>query len=444
MNITRRLTVPAFALAIALLNVLVAVSVWFAAERLTKGGATVLIGFTSAVVATALAFWFATGLTSSVRQGHQADASESRAHEEAVAAAVSEVRERARVLAQALDESALQTGSAISRITQVLEGFEPDSQGARDTGDTAAVVARLRQAIDRVATGAEEQGRHVQVAAETADQLASDLSGLSDIMNRIREVEVQNGESASTGLAVVAKTAEAMDHIRQAVDDAARRLQDLGTASGQIGQITLVITDIADQTNLLALNAAIEAARAGEHGRGFAVVADEVRKLAERSAASAREIAGLVGGIQSGTANLTAAMERSRNEVEAGANLAGEAASALRTVVEKVEQTVIGTEDAAMLVTANATAAEQSQKAVSAVAAVVGDNTSITEDMSASAVQVEAILSGASEAATQYAAAVREVAAAAFGAGPVVKGLHSLAVDLRGLADQLNLPAADD
>ncbi|MGE5591057.1 MAG: methyl-accepting chemotaxis protein [Bacillota bacterium] len=444
MNSNRRFTLPLFALAVTILNLLVAFAVWLAADKMAGGVMVLAIGAGAAVMAAALALWFAAVLALSVRRSQQASVLEAHARQEAAAAAVAEVSERTRALAEELEQTALHTSESINRITQAFAGFAQESRAEQNTGSTEVVVAHLREAIGRVAAGAEEQGRHIQVAAETAAQLASDLGGLSDIMNRIREVEVQNGESASAGLAVVAKTVEAMDHIRQAVDDASRRLQGLGAASGQIGRITAVITDIADQTNLLALNAAIEAARAGEHGRGFAVVADEVRKLAERSAASAREIAGLVSGIQSGTASLTEAMERSRSEVEAGASLSEEAAAALRTVVEKVEQTVIGTEDAAMLVAANAAAAEESQKAVAAVAAVVGDNAAATQDMSAGAAQVEAILAGASQTAAEYAAAVREAAAAAAEAGTVAGSLSSLAAELRALRERLDVAGTVD
>jgi methyl-accepting chemotaxis protein len=123
-----------------------------------------------------------------------------------------------------------------------------------------------------------------------------------------------------------------MDRIKTSVDATAARVTQLGAKSGQIGAIVETIDDIAEQTNLLALNAAIEAARAGEQGKGFAVVADEVRKLAERSSRATKEIAALIAEVQGETEAAVKAMKAGSREVAAGAELAEQAAGALREI----------------------------------------------------------------------------------------------------------------
>src|SRR5271155_3773337 len=125
-------------------------------------------------------------------------------------------------------------------------------------------------------------------------------------------------ETAREGGVIVEDTLTRMRSIANAVRETAAKVQELGIRSDQIGRIIGVIDDIADQTNLLALNAAIEAARAGEQGRGFAVVADEVRKLAERTTSATKEVAQMVQGIQAGTKTAVAAMREGTQQVQQG------------------------------------------------------------------------------------------------------------------------------
>jgi methyl-accepting chemotaxis protein len=141
---------------------------------------------------------------------------------------------------------------------------------------------------------------------------------------------------ADEGGAIVQKTIEGMKRISVSVNDAACIIENLGKKSEQIGQITQVIDDIAGQTNLLALNAAIEAARAGEHGRGFAVVADEVRKLAEKTTAATREINEMIKNIQSETGQAVESMQSATRDVTEGAELANNASEALNKIMTSV------------------------------------------------------------------------------------------------------------
>lgn len=129
-----------------------------------------------------------------------------------------------------------------------------------------------------------------------------------------------------------------MERIKTTVTESGERIKQLGEQSKAIGEIIQVIDDIAEQTNLLALNAAIEAARAGEHGKGFAVVADEVRKLAERSGKATKEIANLIISIQKGTDNAVSAMEKGISEVENGSRFAHDAGQALKEILVTVER----------------------------------------------------------------------------------------------------------
>lgn len=144
-------------------------------------------------------------------------------------------------------------------------------------------------------------------------------------------------ELAVKGSEVVAETINGMNLISQSVNDSAGTIEVLGKRSEQIGEIVKVINDIANQTNLLALNAAIEAARAGEQGRGFAVVADEVRKLAERTTTATNEIGEMIQSIQSETMNAVNSMKAATKEVEAGVNLANEADGSLKQIVASVQ-----------------------------------------------------------------------------------------------------------
>ncbi|MCE1189022.1 MAG: methyl-accepting chemotaxis protein [Ignavibacteria bacterium] len=141
------------------------------------------------------------------------------------------------------------------------------------------------------------------------------------------------GDQAKNGVTIVGKSIDGMNQIARVVNNSAETVFRLGQNTDKIGEIIDVIDDIADQTNLLALNAAIEAARAGEQGRGFAVVADEVRKLAERTTLATKEISGMIRQIQSETRLAVDAMKEGTTEVESGLKLVNEAGTMLDVIV---------------------------------------------------------------------------------------------------------------
>jgi methyl-accepting chemotaxis protein len=185
-------------------------------------------------------------------------------------------------------------------------------------------------------------------------------------------------ETAKDGGAVVSNTIEGMELLSDAVSSSSTIITELGKSSDQIGVIVGTIEDIADQTNLLALNAAIEAARAGEQGRGFAVVADEVRKLAERTTKATKEISDMIRQIQQDTRGAVDSMQHGKEKVSAGVDLANKTGQALTKIVRMVSES-------ADMIQQIAVASEEQSTATQQIAADIENVAQVTKDSAAGA-----------------------------------------------------------
>jgi methyl-accepting chemotaxis protein len=202
----------------------------------------------------------------------------------------------------------------------------------------AAASEELATSSRQTAHGAEEQTRKAGQVANAMQEMSATVSEVSQNAEEVTRASRDATGVASKGQTIVSETVEGMRAIAERVKESAQVIGELGQRSLQIGSIVDVIGDVADQTNLLALNAAIEAARAGEQGRGFAVVADEVRKLAERTARATKEISDMIRTIQDRTAVVVAQMTDRKQEVEAGLERAHRAGDSLGEIVQVVEQ----------------------------------------------------------------------------------------------------------
>jgi len=192
-----------------------------------------------------------------------------------------------------------------------------------------------------VAEAAEHQAQEISSASDRISEIAASIDQVSKNSAESADVAQRSVQIATKGAGVVRQTIAGMDSIRDQIQETSKRIKRLGESSQEIGSIVELINDISEQTNILALNAAIQAASAGEAGRGFAVVADEVQRLAERASNATKRIETLVQTIQSDTNEAVSSMEQTTSEVVAGARLAEDAGTALGEI-EKVSSDLSG------------------------------------------------------------------------------------------------------
>ena len=293
---------------------------------------------------------------------------------------------------------------------ELQHSFDRFVSNIRDTllqvSETAASVAsasaEISSSTEEMAAGSQEQTTQSEEIARAVEQMAKTIAVNSENAGETAHTAEQAKTAAEQGGKVVSETVVEMKQIANVVRESAGTIQNLGKSSDQIGEIIGVIEHIADQTNLLALNAAIEAARAGEQGRGFAVVADEVRKLAEQTTKATKQIAGMIQQIQSDSHGAVNAMANATKQVDAGILLADKAGVSLQEIVRTSQKVTDMVTQIAVANEEQSSSSEQISKNMEAIATVTQQTASGTQQIARAAEDLNRLTEALQQIVNQF------------------------------------------
>jgi methyl-accepting chemotaxis protein len=270
------------------------------------------------------------------------------------------------------NKSVKNIGNLMVNVTDVVEAV-------------ASASSQISSSSEEMAAGAQEQSAQTTDVAGSMEEMTKTILETTKNSSIAADAAKNAGSIAKEGGNVVSETIDGMNRIAEVVRKSAETVQALGKSSDQIGEIIQVIDDIADQTNLLALNAAIEAARAGEQGRGFAVVADEVRKLAERTTKATKEIASMIKQIQKDTVGAVQSMAEGTKEVERGKQLTDKAGESLKQIIKGADNVVDVITQVAAASEEQSSTSEEISKSIEAINNVTRESASGVQQVASAA-----------------------------------------------------------
>ena len=294
-------------------------------------------------------------------------------------------------------------GELVSDLEQMRLGLRRMIAGIeRSAAEIASAATEMRAAVDSVSDASDRQAGAASSVASAIGQLSATTSRVAERARDSARMAHDSGRTSAQGASAMREASDQMNQIVEAVDRSSELVQTLGAHSEHISRIVSVIRDIAEQTNLLALNAAIEAARAGEQGRGFAVVADEVRKLSERTASSTVEIAGMIDNVRSGTAQAVAAMHQGTDRVRDGVTKNARISASMQDIQRDSELVLTAVEDISAALGEQSQASGQISNDIGQIAQLSEDNAAALAEMVNAVQMLETLAHGLTDSVRQF------------------------------------------
>jgi len=307
-----------------------------------------------------------------------------------------------------------QMASASSQIAATAEQSARNNEAAATAvEETTSTMHEMSANIQNVAKNSQSQSSSVTQTSASIEEMVASVQRISETAQQLADLSLKTRKAVAVGIEAVGKSVKGTDEINKAITKSADTIAALGARSEDIGKIVDVIDDIAEQTNLLALNAAIEAARAGEQGMGFAVVAEEVRKLAERSARSTKEIAELINGIQKEAQEAVRMMEKSTQLVEKGVDLSNQVGGSLKDIDTNVGEVDRYAKEIGAATQEQASGSAEIAKAADNLREVTQEISSATHEQASAAEQTVKTMEKMREMIQQNASATTELASSA-------------------------------